>query len=69
MDRLTGAEYRALIAAIDEFLGVEPTGEQGECPWCEAIRAPWAGGAAEEHRQWCPWARLAPLLRRLTAEG
>jgi hypothetical protein len=31
-----------LITAIDELLAAEPTDEEGLCPWCGAIRAPWA---------------------------
>ena len=68
MDQMSAPEAAELAAALDELLETEPMGEQGECPWCEAIRAPWVGSAAEDHRDWCPWARLRPLARRL-ADG
>ncbi len=69
MDRVTVPVRAELVRTLDELLETEPTGEQGECPWCEAIRALWAGGAVAEHRDWCPWARLRPILRRLADEG
>jgi hypothetical protein len=64
---LTEPDTAQLLVALDELLETEPTGEQGECPWCEAIRAPWAGSAMADHRSWCPWARLAPMILRLRA--
>jgi hypothetical protein len=65
MDAFSETERAELAAALDELLETEPVGEQGECPWCESIRAPWAGGVAADHRPWCPWSRLVPMLRRL----
>lgn len=67
MNGLTALDRAELMVALDELLETEPTAEQGECPWCEAIRAPWAGSAVAEHRPWCPWPRLAQMAHRLQA--
>ncbi len=69
MSGMSECDRAELIAALDELLETEPTGEQGECPWCEAIRAPWAGAVVADHLAWCPWARLGPLLRGVADEG
>lgn len=68
MDRLPDLDVTELSRTLDELLETEPTGEQGECPWCEVIRAPWAGSDVTDHRAWCPWARLEPIHRRLAAQ-
>ena len=69
MDPTTATNVEELVEALDELLETEPTGEQGECPWCEAIRARWAGSAVTDHREWCPWARLGPLLHEVGDNG
>jgi hypothetical protein len=57
-----------LIIAIDELLAFEPTDEEGLCPWCGAIRAPWAKRVRDDHAPHCPWPRLSAAFIRWTAD-
>lgn len=57
-----------LIVVLDELLLREPTGEEGQCPWCRAFRAPWLGSIVQPHGDRCPWARLGPAYERLVAD-
>jgi hypothetical protein len=61
-----GEDEAELIVVLSELLEVEPTGEEGQCPWCCAIRATWSG-LDQEHHEWCPWGRLRPAFERLAA--
>jgi hypothetical protein len=58
-----------LITSIDELLATEPTDEEGECPWCGAIRAPWAGVIRGEHQPECPWPRLGSAFAQWVQDG
>jgi len=57
-----------LITAIDELLATEPTDEEGECPWCGAIRAVWAGVIRRDHEEHCPWPRIAAAFAQWSVD-
>ncbi len=57
-----------LITAIADLLDVEPTAEEGQCPWCGVLRADWAGWLRRDHEPECPWPRLASAFAAWVAD-